>query len=194
VPRRDKFRQAFWNDDWTGLHGYPAVDPHYGKPRPTAAPAEPMPLSKRIAKAQERSPTPVDGVSVSYPEDFRPLPLRPPSAEWPKLVTLVMTDRLGFRYERVAGLNNYVSQREAALLLRLPVMTINRWVRAKTLRGTKRRGSSVVRLRDLLEVAIAKGHKLPVGKSIVVVGGSDPDKPRKREHTKLKIVKPRGAR
>lgn len=89
----------------------------------------------------------------------------------PNEVVLVLRDRLGFRYERIVGLDDYVSQRDASLLLGLPVMTVNRWV-GKRLKGKRRGEFTVVRLRDVLAVAKEDGRKLTF-KARLVVEGTD---------------------
>jgi hypothetical protein len=75
-------------------------------------------------------------------------------------VILVTRDRIGFKYEREVGLNGYLSQNEAAKLLRLPVMSVNRWVRSGALKSKKRQGYSVVQLRHVLMLARSKGFKM----------------------------------
>jgi len=85
---------------------------------------------------------------------------KPRSLRDPVEVVIAIRDRIGFRYERIVGLADYVSQREAAQVLGLPVMTITRWVRRKKLPSRKRRGYTVVRLRDVLRLAKERGRSL----------------------------------
>ena len=85
---------------------------------------------------------------------------KPPPLRDPVEVVIAIRDRIGFRYERIVGLADYVSQREAAQVLGLPVMTITRWVRRKKLPSRKRRGYTVVLLRDVLRLAKERGRSL----------------------------------
>ncbi len=85
---------------------------------------------------------------------------KPPSLRDPVEVVIAIRDRIGFRYERIVGLADYVSQREAAQVLGLPVMTITRWVRRKKLPSRKHRGYTVVLLRDVLRLAKERGRSL----------------------------------
>lgn len=78
----------------------------------------------------------------------------------PTEAVIVMRDRIGFRYERIVGLRDYLSQREAAKLLGVPVMRVNRWVKSKKLASRKRNGYSVVLLRDVLDIARAEGCEI----------------------------------
>jgi hypothetical protein len=81
---------------------------------------------------------------------------------------LVMRDRIGFQYERRVGLGDFVSQRDAAKLLSIDVMTVTRWVKAKKLPSRKRKGFVVVRLRDVVEVARKQEIPLPLHFLLVV--------------------------
>lgn len=92
----------------------------------------------------------------------------PESRPDPIQAVLFLRDRIGFRYERIVELDDYVSQREAAQLLQAPTMTINRWVRGKRIPSTTRNGFSVVRLRDVLQHAKKEGIALnTVGRLVV---------------------------
>lgn len=73
---------------------------------------------------------------------------------------LIVRDRIGFQYERRVGLGDFISQRDAAKLLGLDVMTVTRWVKAKKLHSRRRKGFVVVRLRDV--VAVAHKHEIPL--------------------------------
>jgi hypothetical protein len=102
-------------------------------------------------------------------------PLDPSSVDW---ATLVFRDRLGFRWERVVGLQDEVSQVEAASLLGVPLMRINRWVRGGTLRSKQLRGRggraySVVLVRDLYELAAKLNLEVPQGRLLVIVESAD---------------------
>lgn len=83
---------------------------------------------------------------------------------------VVKRDRIGFRYERVVQLDDWVSQQEAAQLLGLPVMTVNRWVRAKKIPSTKRNGFSVVRLGDVLRVGKERQRPLELRGKLMIYG------------------------
>jgi excisionase family DNA binding protein len=74
----------------------------------------------------------------------------------PEEAVFNIRDRIGFRYERRVGLGDFVSQREAARLLGVAVMTVYRWVRNKELRSEARNGYSVIKLRDLVRFATAR--------------------------------------
>jgi hypothetical protein len=79
----------------------------------------------------------------------------PPEPKTEAVISL--RDRSGFTYERRVPKSGYVSQREAAALLALPVMTINRWVRSLRIKGKTRNGVSVIRLSDLYLIARERG-------------------------------------
>lgn len=70
---------------------------------------------------------------------------------------LIIRDKIGFRYERRARLQDFVSEREAAKLLGLPVMTVHRWVKGGQLHGETKRDYSVIRLSEVLRVANERG-------------------------------------
>ncbi len=88
----------------------------------------------------------------------------------PSEAIVVLRDRVGFEYQRVVGLDQFVSQREAAQLMGLPVMTINRWVHAKKLPSRKRRGFKIILLRDLLRLIKEQGRKLPMRGMLTIEG------------------------
>jgi len=83
---------------------------------------------------------------------------------------MVKRDRTGFRYERAIGLDDYVSQAEAAKLLQIPVMTIYRWVRSGGLPSKKRNGISVIKLRDVLGIAREQKKRIRIGGTILTAG------------------------
>lgn len=89
----------------------------------------------------------------------------------PTEAVMVMRDRIGFRYERIVGLGDYLSQREAATLLGVPVMRVNRWVRRNKLASRKRNGYSVVLLRDVLDIARTEGCEIRTKGRLVVLDG-----------------------
>ena len=92
----------------------------------------------------------------------------PPAPRPPSEAVLVMRDRIGFEYERRVHLGDYVSQRDAAKLLGLPVMTINRWVRSRKLPSRKRGAFAIVRLGDVLKVAIGQ-RRTPEMRHLLVI-------------------------
>jgi excisionase family DNA binding protein len=74
----------------------------------------------------------------------------------PEEAVFIIRDRIGFKYERKVGLTDFVSQREAAELLSLAVMTVNRWVRDGELPSHSRNGFSVIKFEDLVRFATKK--------------------------------------
>lgn len=68
-----------------------------------------------------------------------------------------LKSRTGIQYTREVKSSGYVTQREAAKLLCVSVMTINRWVRQRTVKSTKRQGVSMIAVRDLAEIADENG-------------------------------------
>jgi hypothetical protein len=84
----------------------------------------------------------------------------PPELKDVEQAVLIMRDRIGFQYERLVGLDDFVSQRDVAALLSVDVMTVTRWVKAKKLPSRKRKGFVVVRLRDV--VAAARRQEIPL--------------------------------
>ena len=87
----------------------------------------------------------------------------------PVEAVIAIRDRIGFAYERIVGLADYVSQREAAQLLGLPVMTITRWVHGKKIPRHMRNGYTVVRLRDVLRLARERDRSLKMRSRLHVV-------------------------
>jgi len=63
-------------------------------------------------------------------------------------VTLVKTIR-GRDYEVRVPASGYLTQIEAAAALGVTLMTVNRYVRARVLRGRRRHGISVILLKEL---------------------------------------------
>jgi len=70
-----------------------------------------------------------------------------------KDVIITIRDRIGFRYERRVTERDCVSQAQAAAILGVPVMRINRWINSDELKETTKSGFSVVRLCDLYTIA-----------------------------------------
>lgn len=66
---------------------------------------------------------------------------------------LKMVSRTGMQYTREVKRGGYVTQREAAKLLKVSVMTVNRWVRNGLLRSTMRKGVSVIAVREVIALA-----------------------------------------
>ncbi|MDX2059829.1 MAG: helix-turn-helix domain-containing protein [Gemmatimonadales bacterium] len=112
--------------------------------------------------------------------------LGPPHVEWHDRIhtndgrperpigaaTIVVRDRTGFEYRRDVGLDDYVSVREAAQLLQLPVMTVHRWVRTKAIKSSRRNKFTIIRLREVLRAAQERGRPLKLGSRLVIIGGS----------------------
>lgn len=145
MPWRRDYVRCFWLDpDWTGLSGYPTED--------------------EIAAADLEALLPRK-VERTYPT-YKPTipPTRPMDG-----VVIVMRDRIGFEYERYVGLDQFVSIREGAQLLELPVMTVSRWVKKREMKSKKRRGFTVIRLREVLRAAQRRGLRLKLGSRLVVV-------------------------
>ena len=146
MPWREDYVQCFWLDpDWVGLGGYPDQQ---------KAPAEAI---------KESAP---EHVKRSYLTGLAKTPPQRPIAA----AVIAVRDRIGFRYEREVGLDDFVSVREAAQLLHLPVMTISRWVKRKVLKSSKRRGFAVIPVREVLRLAKEKERKLTIGSRLVVIG------------------------
>lgn len=156
MPWREDYRNAFWVARVFG----------FGSTEPLEATDErpPAKLSEIIGD-DKRFPLPLKKFSTSH-------------STWRGEVNdqnavrgavIVMRDRIGFKYERAIGLDDYVSQKEAALLLQVPVMTVNRWIRSKTLKSKKKNGFSVLKLRDLLKVVKDQKKKVRVGGTLPTI-------------------------
>jgi excisionase family DNA binding protein len=158
LPRRDDFLEGFWV---ASQFGFGSVDP------PTSEEDElpPARISEIIADAR-RFPIPIEHVKVEHStwiaEAGKDNPVRG--------AVMVKRDRTGFRYERAIGLDDYVSQAEAAKLLQIPVMTIYRWVRGRGLPSKKRNGISVIKLRDVLGIAREQKKRIRIGGTILTAG------------------------
>src|SRR6266511_1637127 len=83
---------------------------------------------------------------------------------------IVVRDRIGFRYERVVGLDDFVSVREAAQLVGLPIMTLSRWIKRRRIRSRKRNGFSVLQLRDVLKAAMEQRRTVRIGSRLKILG------------------------
>lgn len=157
MPRRDDYHEAYWVFPVT-LQGYPdATNPDYGK-EPARPRGRPEPTSQVIRKRTKGSR--VRRVDVKHLVDRAEL-IDPKLM--PTTVVLVTRDRLGFKYERVVALEDYVSRENAAKLLGVPLMTIHRWVDNRTLPSRKRKGVPIVKIQDLLTLAINKKRKIRMG-------------------------------
>ena len=146
MPWRKDFVECFWLDpDWVGLSGYPD---------------QRAPAAEALEVAAPRH------VKRSYlTHSASTAPQRPIAA-----AVIAVRDRIGFRYEREVGLDDFVSVREAAQLLDLPIMTVSRWVKGKVLKGSKKRGFAVIPVREVLRMAKERKRKLRLGSRLVVIG------------------------
>src|SRR5713101_3960727 len=130
MPWRHDFVQCYLVDpDWDSFSGYP---------RDESQPRNSMPEPVGPSHVHSKHPT----HSASLDSTGRSI----------GAAVTVVRDRIGFRYERVVGLDDFVSVREAAQLVGLPVMTLSRWIKGRRIRSRKRSGFSVLRLRDVLGV------------------------------------------
>jgi excisionase family DNA binding protein len=146
MPWRHDFVQCFWVDpDWGGLSGYPDNSSPSTSLRPHAGPA----------RVRSRYLT----HSASLAEPSRPI----------GAAVVVVRDRTGFRYERQVGLDDLVTVRDAAQLLRLPVMTVTRWIKKGRIRSRKQNGFSVIRLREVLRAAQAGRRPLRLGSQLKIL-------------------------
>jgi len=146
MPWRNDFVKTFWLDpDWVGLSGYPDQE-DVSRGRPVE-----RPVPNRVKR---QYPT---YTSKTGPE-------RPIGA-----AVIIMRDRIGFEYERQVGLDEFVSIREAAKLLELPVMTLTRWVKSTKLKSARQRGFVVIRLREVLRIAKDRRAKLKLGSRLIVL-------------------------
>ena len=148
MPWRHDFVQCYWVDpDWAGFSGYPGDAAERSAPPPEPS-GPPHVRSKYLTHGAPLAST-----------------NRPIGA-----AVIVVRDRIGFQYEREVGLDDLVSVREAAQLVGVPVMTLSRWIKRRSLRSRKRNGFSVLRLRDVLKVARDQGRVLPLGSRLKIVG------------------------
>ena len=147
MPWRHDFVQCFWVDpDWDGFSGYPG----------DAAPSETTP--EPAASAHVRSSYFTHTASLA--EASRPI----------GAAVAVLRDRTGFRYERHVGLDDSVTVRDAAQLLRVPAMTVTRWIKKRRMRSGKKNGVSVIQLREVLRVAQERQRPVKLGSRLKIVG------------------------
>jgi hypothetical protein len=144
MPRRPDSIEAFWLDPHGGFSGYPSAIP-----TPETGASQPKPTVRAAIEEMEARRGP---------------------GESPAFAVIQVRDKLGFRFERAVGLDEYVSQREAARILDLPVMTINRAVRSKQVPSRTKKGYSVILLRDVLKEAKRRGRRLKMRGRLMVVG------------------------
>ena len=144
MPRRPDSIEAFWLDPHGGLSGYPRANATHE----TRA-SQPKPALRAV----------LEGMAA-----------RGAFGQSPAFAVIQVRDKLGFAFERVVGLDEYVSQREAARILDLPVMTINRAVRSKQLPSRTKKGYSVILLRDVLKEAKRRGRRLKIRGRLIIVG------------------------
>jgi hypothetical protein len=165
MPRRVDSLTAYWFDERGALAGYPGQD-------------EPTPDDWTPYKSREESLARSDARTthreVKDQEGWK-APLLDQRDEW---ATLVFRDRLGFRWERYVGLNDDVSQVEAAKLLGVPLMRVNRWVRSGKLRSKPRRGKtgkpySIIKVRHIVALAKELNIAVPRGRPLVIVSLAD---------------------
>lgn len=146
MPWRSDFTQSFWVDpNWVGFGGYP--EGHQDK--------RSVPVDEGPAHVRSRYPT-----HTAAPDVGRPI----------GAAVVVVRDRTGFRYERQVGLDDFVTVRDAAQLLRLPVMTVTRWIKMRRIRSRKQNGFSVIRLREVLRVGHSRHRPMTVGSRLKIVG------------------------
>jgi hypothetical protein len=149
MPRKSDTYVAYWIDTSGILHGYPGQE----RPRPKA---------HKKGDWRERL-TPEAVVVTTDVTGWRTLLEGGKGAR----CILAHRDRQGFRWEREIGLNDYVSQGDAANLLGVPIMRMNRWIRDKNtkIKTRTRNGFKVIRVGDLyqfaidMKLAVPRGHK-----------------------------------
>lgn len=163
MPWRPDYVKSFWIDpDYQGLGGHPEQEAAAVPASATQAPPSRHPVARGVEPP--RSEEPATQVELSH------LTWAASHQDFARIAKAVLSirDRIGFEYERVIGLGDYVSVRDAADLLQLPVMTVNRWVRAKKLKSRKRNGFSVIQLRDVLHMAESRAVRLTMGTRLIV--------------------------
>lgn len=153
MPYRKDLREVFW---WVpgGLQG--AEEPDY--------PSSPPTVAEILDRPGHESDPPVRKLDITTLVGRAPI-----NPDWPpRGVILAMRDRMGFRYERVVGLDDFISQSDAAELIGVPTMTVNRWItRQRLLKSRKKNGFSVVKVRDVLTVARERGLSVPQGRRLM---------------------------
>lgn len=153
---------GYWISSHPGLSGYPSrLDESLGED-----------LAQRI-----KEPASIKTEDIYEAE-------RTADGSLPAVARLVIRDRLGFRYERIVGNQDFVSRQEAAYLLGASLMSVGRWVRAKKLpsQTRKRNGKkySVVKVADVWRLANELHLRVPEGRTLTIVGTADDSGERKR--------------
>ncbi len=147
MPWRHDFVQCFWVDpDWGGFSGYPEDLPSSRTP--------PGPTGPPHVRSKDVTHT------ATLDETERPI----------GAAVVFVRDRTGFRYERQVGLDDFVTVRDAAQLLRVPVMTLTRWIKKRRIRSRKQNGFSVIRLREVLRVAQDRQRPVKLGSRVKILG------------------------
>ncbi len=148
MPWRHDFVQCFWVDpDGGGFSGYPEDESQLRK-----SPPEPT------GPGHVTSEYLTHGALLASTK-------RPIGA-----AVIVVRDRIGFRYERVIGLDDFVSVREAAQLAGLPIMTLSRRIKRRRIRSRKRNGFLILRLRDVLNAAMEQRRTVRIGSRLKILG------------------------
>lgn len=111
-----------------------------------------------------------------------------------RFAIVTVADRIGFEYRRVVGLDDFVSQRDAAQLLDLPVMTVTRWTASGRLKSKTMSGFTVVRLGDLRDLIQSENRPLRTGRFLATVHASDDGDPRVESEIIYSTTKPERAR
>jgi hypothetical protein len=159
---RSKTHFAYWIDGRGLLHGYPSKERLPPVPHKTGDPTS--------SDWKERL-RPNDVAEVQDVHGWR---ARLEGEQGARCI-IGFRDRQGFRWEREVGLNDFVSQADAAQLLGVPLMRVNRWIRARELKSSKRQGYSVVRVKDLYRLALKLDLEVPRGHRRVIVGSGEDD-------------------
>ncbi|MGH2373367.1 MAG: helix-turn-helix domain-containing protein [bacterium] len=147
MPWRHDFVQCFWVDpDWDGFSGYP--------------------MDKAPSRTAPEPAGPAHVRSSYVTRTASPDEARPPIGA----AVTVLRDRTGFRYEREVGLDDFVTVRDAAQLLRVPAMTVTRWIKNQRIRSSKQHGVSVIRLREVLRVAQDRQRPVKLGTRLRILG------------------------
>jgi hypothetical protein len=174
MPRRSDSLDGYWISPHPGLSGYPKK------------PGEQRPAASALKSLGERLAARITIPAALQTEDIREETRR--AQELPKVARLIFRDRLGFRYERIVGLLNLVSNHEAAYLLGVSLMSVSRWVRSGKLPSRKRKAKngkkySVVKVADVWRLARELNLPLPSGRTFTIVGaaadGGDLPRPQK---------------
>lgn len=154
MPRRPDSHIAYWLDMRGALSGYRTEEK---KPEPRKDRGEDWEMH-------------LEANVVVTKKDITGWRARLDGGEGSRCV-LAWRDRQGFRWERVIGLNDYVSQADAAQLLGVPLMRVNRWVRpGGPLKSKKRHGYSVIQVRDIYELALQLDLEVPRGRPLAIIG------------------------